>query len=255
MATLDQKSKKLADSTLYWGERLRNWGFIILVVYGGVALLILFAGFADSSSFFYFFCAALGVAGTGLIFAALFIALSSYIMMNATVVLASELNPQDLAPALDIVLERNPSLSAATTPDELTDLRNLVNEVAQEMETRSLLDEAIERQQRSERTRQRKAQRVMATNTKSTVRGGKAQLGVSFSDKEGGSRLVVDLVVNGSPAMRAGIVRGDQIMSISGAMIADLQELKSALGEIPAGTEIDFEVLRSGERVILYVTV
>ncbi len=254
METISQKSKKLADSTLYWGERLRNWGFIILVVYGGFALLILFAGFSNTSVFFYFLCAALSVVGTGLVFAALFIALSSYIMMNATVVLASASNSQDFSPALDIVLERNPSLSVATTPGELTDLRNLVHEVAQEMETRSLLDAAIERQQRFERTRQRKAQRVMATNAKSTVRGGKAKLGVSFSDKEGGSRLVVDLVVDGSPAMRAGIVRGDQIMSISGVAIANAQELTSALGEIPSGTEIDFEILRSDQRVIIPVT-
>ncbi len=254
MATIDLKSKKLADSTLYWGVQLRTCGYITLVLYELLAVLILLVGLFDKPSYFYYFCVAFGLAITGLIIGALFIALSSYIMMNATVVLASASNSEDFAPALDIVLERNPSLTAATTPDELMNLRVLVHEVAQEMETRSLLDGAIERQQRFERTRQRKAQRVMATNAKATVRGGKAKLGVSFSDKEGGSRLVVDLVVNGSPAMRAGIVRGDQIMSISGVAIANVQELMSALGEIPSGTEIDFEILRSDQRVIIPVT-
>ncbi|MEL6472874.1 MAG: Do family serine endopeptidase [Pseudomonadota bacterium] len=74
--------------------------------------------------------------------------------------------------------------------------------------------------------------------------------GLSSSD----GAIVAELV-EGSPALKAGIRRGDIVVELNGAKIADATGLTRAVGSLLVGSENRFIVLRDGQRRTINVTV
>lgn len=95
--------------------------------------------------------------------------------------------------------------------------------------------------------------------------GGRGRLGVYVQDlsdglaeyfgvPEGKGVLVQD-VVEDSPAQKAGIKAGDVIVKIGDERVADSQELIEAIGEMEASQETSVVVLRKGQETTLKATV
>jgi S1-C subfamily serine protease len=57
-----------------------------------------------------------------------------------------------------------------------------------------------------------------------------------------------------SPAAKAGLKAGDRIVKIANRDIKNVYDYTYALGEMKAGQEYVFEVIRGGEKLILKVT-
>ena len=76
-------------------------------------------------------------------------------------------------------------------------------------------------------------------------------LGVTI-DEDGGE-LTVRRVLPGTPAAHAGVEAGDEIVSVAGERVDDLDELREALAEIEPGDDYELIVRRDGERVALDV--
>lgn len=79
-------------------------------------------------------------------------------------------------------------------------------------------------------------------------------LGEYFGVPEGKGALVED-IVEGSPAEKAGIRAGDVITKIGGESVGDAEELKEAIGDMDAGKETPVVVWRDGKQLTLTVTV
>lgn len=76
-------------------------------------------------------------------------------------------------------------------------------------------------------------------------------LGVEHETREG--RLRVITVLDGSPARRAGVAPGDEIVAIDRDRLAP-EELTKALQRAPAGTEVELAVFRRGRLTFVPVT-
>ena len=76
-------------------------------------------------------------------------------------------------------------------------------------------------------------------------------LGVTVDDD--GNELVVRRVLPGTPAARAGVEAGDQIVSVADERVDDLEELRGALAAIEPGHDYELIVRRDGERLALEV--
>ncbi len=62
-------------------------------------------------------------------------------------------------------------------------------------------------------------------------------------------------VVKGSPAEKAGVIRGDVILEINGKKIKDVETLRSILSQIEIGKGIKLKIMREGKPVFLKATI
>ena len=74
----------------------------------------------------------------------------------------------------------------------------------------------------------------------------------NYSDSTNG--MLIDGVREGSPAEKAGIKAGDRIVKIGTREVKNVYDYTSALGEMKAGQEYVFEVMRGSEKLTLKVT-
>lgn len=74
------------------------------------------------------------------------------------------------------------------------------------------------------------------------------------SDPEAKTCVVMGLEP-GSPALKAGVKIGDVIRRVEGQKIENVDELSEALGKKKPGDEVDLEIVRNGESLIIRVTI
>ncbi len=67
--------------------------------------------------------------------------------------------------------------------------------------------------------------------------------------------VVVSSVASGSAAEKAGIQVGDVIVSLNGAAVSNLNELRNRLGMMPVGERVRVELLRDGRRRTVTATI
>lgn len=94
---------------------------------------------------------------------------------------------------------------------------------------------------------------------------GRGRLGVYIDDLSkglaehfgvpGGKGVLVEDIVEGSPAEKGGIAAGDVILKVGDRSVSDTDELKEAISNIEAGKETPIVVWRSGKQQTLQVTV
>jgi aminopeptidase YwaD len=84
--------------------------------------------------------------------------------------------------------------------------------------------------------------------------GFRVYLGTIPNYGEGTNGLLIDGVREGSPAEKAGIKAGDRIVKIGEREIKNVYDYTFALGELKAGQEYVFEVMRGTEKVTVKVT-
>jgi serine protease Do len=75
---------------------------------------------------------------------------------------------------------------------------------------------------------------------------------IGASDAKG---AIIASVVDDSPAARAGMKQGDVIVSLDGAGISDSRELTRKVALLPAGSKVDFTVMRDGHKQNISVTI
>jgi serine protease Do len=75
---------------------------------------------------------------------------------------------------------------------------------------------------------------------------------IGASDAKG---AIIASVVDDSPAARAGMKQGDIIVSLDGAGISDSRELTRKVALVPAGSKVDFTVMRDGHKQNISVTI
>ncbi|GAB4407289.1 MAG: DegQ family serine endoprotease [Thermodesulfovibrionales bacterium] len=80
------------------------------------------------------------------------------------------------------------------------------------------------------------------------------EIAQSFGLKEPKGALVGD-VVNGSPAEKAGIKRGDVIIAFAGKDIKQMSDLPRLVAETQVGKTVDIRVIRDGKEIDLKITV
>lgn len=83
--------------------------------------------------------------------------------------------------------------------------------------------------------------------------GFRVYLGTIPNYGEGNNGLLVDGVREGSPAEKAGVKAGDRIVKIGEREIKNVYDYTFALGELKAGQEYVFEVMRGTEKLTLKV--
>jgi hypothetical protein len=76
---------------------------------------------------------------------------------------------------------------------------------------------------------------------------GHPTLGVTFYSDQSGS-LEIRRVMPGSPAEEAGLQRGDEILTVDGRRVASVQQLRQQIDRIGTNEEVEFGVLRDGQR-------
>jgi putative serine protease PepD len=81
----------------------------------------------------------------------------------------------------------------------------------------------------------------------------RAYLGVSTADGSNGGAVVAD-VIGGGPADKAGMRRGDRIVSVAGRPIASADDVATAIVRDKPGDVVDIVVQRAGDRRTLKVT-
>ncbi|HTO11915.1 MAG TPA: Do family serine endopeptidase [Candidatus Binatia bacterium] len=72
---------------------------------------------------------------------------------------------------------------------------------------------------------------------------------------DGPSGAVVTAVTDGSPAQKAGLVRGDVITRYDGRVVARASDLPRAVAETPVGRAVPMEIVRDGQKKTLTVSV
>jgi len=88
--------------------------------------------------------------------------------------------------------------------------------------------------------------------------GGKARLGVKFEmtpmgfvKKDGG--LVVQQVIAGGAAERAGLKAGDIVLAMAGTAVAEVEEVAAIAELIQGPRPLEMELLRNGERLTISI--
>jgi hypothetical protein len=74
----------------------------------------------------------------------------------------------------------------------------------------------------------------------------------NYADSNNG--LLIDGVREGSPAEKGGLKAGDRIVKIGNRDVKNVYDYTYALGEMKAGQEYVFEVMRGGEKLTLKIT-
>ncbi len=87
-----------------------------------------------------------------------------------------------------------------------------------------------------------------------TIQEINADLAKQFGLKEARGALVSD-VMEGSPAQRAGVQRGDVILKIDGSPVESATQLKNVVAQIPIGKKIEMSVIRDKKEKRLSVTI
>ena len=65
---------------------------------------------------------------------------------------------------------------------------------------------------------------------------------------------LVNDVVPGGPAAKAGILQGDIITGLGGKTVKDVRQLQRLVGETPIGKKVEVELYREGEKLKVFVT-
>lgn len=82
--------------------------------------------------------------------------------------------------------------------------------------------------------------------------GKRPRVGLRFTDRE--DALEVRRVVDGGPAAKAGIVKGDLILRLGGREIANAEQLQALLDEYAGGDELDVVFMREGKEIAAKLT-
>jgi serine protease Do len=81
------------------------------------------------------------------------------------------------------------------------------------------------------------------------IQPGKMGITGKPADAKTGAGVVVDKVLPGSPAEKAGVKSGDRVVRADGDEVLDMKHLITIVGRFIAGNEIALELLRGGETV------
>jgi serine protease Do len=65
---------------------------------------------------------------------------------------------------------------------------------------------------------------------------------------------LIESVIEGSPAERAGLKRGDVVTAFNGQPVVDTNSLRNAVAGTPPGTEVTLTMMREGREQQLRVT-
>lgn len=76
----------------------------------------------------------------------------------------------------------------------------------------------------------------------------KPRIGVMLKDTEGLKGLWIERVIPDSPAEKAGLLPGDQLIAVEGKEIANVKEIHEALEQKGWGKEITFTIMRDGSK-------
>ena len=80
----------------------------------------------------------------------------------------------------------------------------------------------------------------------------RVRMGVRMEDKEG--RLIVESVAKGSPAEKAGIAKGDELLALDGQPVRETVDVFFRIGEKREGDTAQVTIRRGGEEKILDLT-
>ena len=80
------------------------------------------------------------------------------------------------------------------------------------------------------------------------------RIGVFLKPEEGGKGLRIEQVISGSPAEKAGLQAGDQLLSAEGKEITKIKDIHDALAEKGWGKDVTFMILREGSTKEITVT-
>lgn len=80
------------------------------------------------------------------------------------------------------------------------------------------------------------------------------ELAEKFGIKDSDGALVGD-VVKGSPAEKAGIMRGDIVLEYNGKKVKDADSLRNTVAQTKAGSQVNIKILRKGKEYTLIVTI
>jgi hypothetical protein len=266
MAVVSSKTKTFADGTISWGERLRTFGYVIFVVYLVAASITALVGLAQlgreetvADGAAYLLIAVIS-AGTGTVLASVCIAFSSYILMNASHLLSTSSGDAGLVDATVLAITRDPSLANPQTPEQFQALSSSVDTIMRELEIGSVLSDAVAIQARKSRSPDRARSNFDAGSRQSN--GGKPRLGVRLevSPTSGnlrvpakGQRINEIIIVPGSPAARANLIPGDELLSVAGIPVRTTEELKTVLSAYQLGQLVDLDIVRLGQTYRLSV--
>ena len=70
-----------------------------------------------------------------------------------------------------------------------------------------------------------------------------------FGLAEKGAGVLINDVIDGGPAEKAGLKRGDIILSLEDVRVSSLSEYRDALGEYTAGDSLEFRIFRKGREL------
>ena len=80
------------------------------------------------------------------------------------------------------------------------------------------------------------------------------RIGVFLKPEEGTKGLRIEQVISGSPAEKAGLQAGDQLLSAEGKEITKIKDIHDALAEKGWGKDVTFMILREGSTKEITVT-
>ncbi|MBI1810442.1 MAG: DegQ family serine endoprotease [Nitrospirae bacterium] len=80
------------------------------------------------------------------------------------------------------------------------------------------------------------------------------ELAEKFGIKDSDGALVGD-VVKGSPAEKAGIMRGDIVLEYNGKKVKDADSLRNTVAQTKAGVQVNIKILRKGKEYNITVTI
>jgi len=66
--------------------------------------------------------------------------------------------------------------------------------------------------------------------------------------------VLVQRVIDDTPASRAGLRRGDVVVEMNGHAVGEMQKFRLAVADTPIGSKVDLVVLRDGKRIPVSVT-